>query len=83
GLFSSTVGILIAMSYPNLQPDPNLVTQSLLAQISQQFASGSSNVTVLDATPPSRASVVFINSVWYLSLVLSLTCALMATLLQR
>ena len=29
------------------------------------------------------ASVVFINSVWFLSLVLSLTCALMATLLQQ
>ncbi|KAH8978271.1 hypothetical protein EDB92DRAFT_2119373 [Lactarius akahatsu] len=31
--------------------------------------------------PP--ASVVFINSVWFLCLVLSLTCALMATLLQQ
>ena len=29
------------------------------------------------------ASVVFINSVWFLSLVLSLTCALMAILLQQ
>ncbi|KAH9059652.1 hypothetical protein EDB87DRAFT_1831967 [Lactarius vividus] len=84
GLFSSTVATLLALSYPTLRKDPNDTTQSLLAQISQQLSN--SNTTVGSSIqsnfdPPT--SVVFINSVWFLSLVLSLTCALMATLLQH
>ena len=76
------------MSYPSLQQDPNVVTQSLLAQISQQLSSANSNGSIspptlsIETFSPS-ASVVFVNSVWFLSLVLSLTCALMATLLQQ
>ncbi|KAH9007407.1 hypothetical protein EDB83DRAFT_2236509, partial [Lactarius deliciosus] len=89
GLFSATVSIFIAISYPNLQQDPNIITQSLLAQISQQLsnatvndASGVSNTSIPSSfTPPG--SVVFINSVWSLSLVLSLMCALLATFLQQ
>ncbi|KAH9047082.1 hypothetical protein EDB84DRAFT_1435129 [Lactarius hengduanensis] len=89
GLFSSTVATFIALSYPNLQQDPNITTQFLLAQISQQLSNtttGSAGGTVglsvqSSYVPPT--SVVFINSVWFLSLVLSLTCALMATLLQQ
>ncbi|KAI9439647.1 hypothetical protein H4582DRAFT_1539493 [Lactarius indigo] len=89
GLFSSTVASFIALSYPSLQQDPNLTTHFLLAQIYQQL----SNTTTGDPSgavgqfvqspyvPPT--SVVFINSAWFLSLVLSLTCALMATLLQQ
>ncbi|KAH8983808.1 hypothetical protein EDB86DRAFT_2833803 [Lactarius hatsudake] len=86
GLFSSTVAIFIAISYPNLQQDPNIVTQSLLAQISQQLpnASGNDNsgISSRSSFVPPR-SIVFINSVWFLSLVLSLICALLATLFQQ
>jgi hypothetical protein len=77
------------MSYPSLQQDPNVVTQSLLAQISQQLSSGNANGSISTANLSTQspfspsASVVFVNSVWFLSLVLSLTCALMATLLQQ
>ncbi|KAH9013827.1 hypothetical protein EDB85DRAFT_2098094, partial [Lactarius pseudohatsudake] len=89
GLFSATVAIFIAISYPNLQQDPNIITQSLLAQISQQLpnatvnnASGLLNTSISSSfTPPG--SVVFINSVWSLSLVLSLISALLATSLQQ
>jgi hypothetical protein len=84
GLFSSTVATFIAISYQNLQQDPNLTTQSLLAQISQQLSNSTTGSTSSTATPfVPPASAVFINSVWFLSLVLSLTCALMATLLQQ
>ncbi|KAN0130540.1 hypothetical protein V8E53_011626 [Lactarius tabidus] len=89
GLFSSTVATFIAISYPSLQQDPNVVTQSLLAQISQQLSSANANSSISAATPSTQspfspsASVVFVNTVWFLSLVLSLTCALMATLLQQ
>ncbi|KAN0130536.1 hypothetical protein V8E53_011622 [Lactarius tabidus] len=89
GLFSSTVATFIAISYPSLQQDPNVVTQSLLAQISQQLSSANANGSISAANPSTQnpfspsASVVFVNSVWFLSLVLSLTCALMATLLRQ
>ncbi|KAH8977815.1 hypothetical protein EDB86DRAFT_3109106 [Lactarius hatsudake] len=84
GLFSSTVATFIAMSYPNLQQDPNISTQSLLVKISQQISNPNGTSPAASSstfTPP--ASVVFVNSVWFLSLVLSLTCALIATLLQQ
>src|SRR6266702_7831430 len=89
GLFSSTVATFIALSYPNLQQDPNVTTQFLLAQISQQLSNTTTGDASSTAGPPVQSSfvpptsVVFINSVWFLSLVLSLTCALMATLLQQ
>ncbi|KAH9037354.1 hypothetical protein EDB84DRAFT_1437485 [Lactarius hengduanensis] len=89
GLFSSTVATFITISYPNLQQDPNVTTQSLLAQISRQLSNATNNGTVPAASPCTQASftpsasAVFVNSVWFLSLVLSLTCALIATLLQQ
>ncbi|KAI9439610.1 hypothetical protein H4582DRAFT_1812874, partial [Lactarius indigo] len=84
GLFSSTVATFIAMSYPNLQQSCNVTTQSLLITISQQISTNGTSPAASSCTqnPPS-ASVVFVNSVWFLSLVLSLTCALIATLLQQ
>jgi hypothetical protein len=89
GLFSSTVATFIAISYPSLRQDPNIVTQSILTQISQQLSSANANGSISPASLSTQspfspsASVVFVNSVWFLSLVLSLTCALMATLLQQ
>ncbi|KAH9054988.1 hypothetical protein EDB87DRAFT_1814176, partial [Lactarius vividus] len=85
GVFSSTVATFISMSYPNLQQDCNVTTQSLLVTISQQLATPIGTVPAASPciqSPPS-APVVFVNSVWFLSLVLSLTCALIATLLQQ
>jgi hypothetical protein len=83
------VATFIAISYPNLQQDPNVTTQSILTQISQQLSNANTNSTIHAAIPSTQipfspsTSVVFVNSVWFLSLVLSLTCALMATLLQQ
>ncbi|KAF8261492.1 hypothetical protein EI94DRAFT_1606578, partial [Lactarius quietus] len=91
GLFSSTVATFISISYPKLQQDPNVTTQSLLKEISQQLSNSNTNTngssptaspSIQSSFSPST-SVVFVNSVWFLSLVLSLTCALMATLLQQ
>ncbi|KAI9449830.1 hypothetical protein BJY52DRAFT_1359376, partial [Lactarius psammicola] len=93
GVFSSTVATFIAMSYPNLQQDSNATTQSLLVQsllvqiLSQQLSTtnGTIHAAILStqSSSPSGALVVFVNSVWFLSLALSLTCALIATLLQH
>ena len=80
---------LIAISYPTLQQDPNATTQSLLSQISQQLSNANSNGSFPVANPSTQSPfspstlAVFVNAVWFLSLVLSLTCALMATLLQQ
>ncbi|KAI9439629.1 hypothetical protein H4582DRAFT_1812966, partial [Lactarius indigo] len=88
GIFSATVATFIAMSYPLLQQDPNApTTQSLLIKISQQLANPNGTIPPASSFDESSfappASVVFVNSVWFLSLVLSLTCALIATLLQQ
>ena len=89
GLFASTVAQFISSSFQSLQRDPNAITQSLLSQIFQQLP-GSPNSTTTTPSPSVNAnsfkppaSAVFVNAVWIVSLVLSLTCALMATLLQQ
>src|ERR1700761_276608 len=50
GLFSSTVATFIAISYPNLQQDPNVTTQSILTQISQQLSNPNNNGTIHPAS---------------------------------
>ncbi|KAI9511927.1 hypothetical protein F5148DRAFT_974518 [Russula earlei] len=89
GLFSATVAAFIIESYKQLQPSSSDVTVLLLAQISQQLA------TLNSGTPPSiplalpgqtfrpSTSAVRVNILWFLSLSLSLTCALLATLMQQ
>ncbi len=49
----------------------------------QQYQSRRESESVHPEFLPPFASVVFVNSVWFLSLVLSLTCALITTLLQQ
>lgn len=90
GLFSATVAGFITESYKSLSSDSGNMTVILLAQISQQLAGVShsslqnSNITVPDRAPfQPTASAVRVNVLWFLSLVLSLTCALSATLLQQ
>lgn len=79
----------IIESYKQLQSDSNNTTVLLLAQISQQLAALSSGTpfsipSELPGHPfhPST-SAVRVNTLWFLSLVLSLTCALLATLMQQ
>ena len=89
GLFSSTVASFIVASYPNLSPDPNATTDAILIQISQQLVNISSGTPLMSVSgqisQPSQptASAVRVNALWILSLVLSLTCALAATLVQQ
>ncbi|KAI9439583.1 hypothetical protein H4582DRAFT_1850754 [Lactarius indigo] len=86
GVFSSTVATFITMSYPKLQQDPNVITQSLLAQISQQLSTTNDTSPTASSSAQSftpSTSVVFVNLVWFLSLVLSLTSAILATFLQQ
>ena len=89
GLFSGTVASFIIASYPNLSPDSSDTTNALLTQISQQLVNVSNGTPLASVAAQSThsfqpaASAVRVNVMWILSLVLSLTCALSATLVQQ
>ena len=81
GLFSSIVATFIALSLPQLSPDPNIQAIALLTQL-VNISSGSP--VVVQSTPfKAPASIVRVNIMWFLSLILSLSCALLATLMQQ
>jgi hypothetical protein len=85
GLFSAIVGAFIIEFYKKLSADSGDQTVALLQQISQQLPNSPINTnpnTVNQSSPPGTA-MVWVNALWLISLVLSLTCALIATLLQQ
>ncbi|KAJ7132646.1 hypothetical protein C8R46DRAFT_1235601 [Mycena filopes] len=86
GLFSASLTAFLIESYKTLVPDSGDTTVLLLAQISQQLAA-SSNGTAVNYIPPAPftplTSSLVCNVLWFISLGLSLTCALVATLLEQ
>ena len=85
GLFSAIVGAFIIEFYKRLSADSGNQTVALLQQISLQL-SNSPNITISNTAnqpSPPGAAMVWVNILWLISLVLSLTCALFATLLQQ
>ncbi|KAI0055262.1 hypothetical protein BV25DRAFT_232952 [Artomyces pyxidatus] len=90
GLFSATVSAFLVESYKNLQPDSGDATVQLLTQISLQLAAiangthpaGSPHL-VQQPTFRAPSTALRVNIAWVLSLALSLTCALAATLMQQ
>ncbi|KAF8269084.1 hypothetical protein EI94DRAFT_1682287, partial [Lactarius quietus] len=90
GLFSAVVATLLQVSIPNLQPSSQDISAFYLANIYQLLSKENGSLVII---PPSLSnpaasfipptSVVWVNSLWFLSLVFSLTCALLATLLQQ
>ncbi|KAI0000054.1 hypothetical protein BJV77DRAFT_939703 [Russula vinacea] len=91
GVFSATVAALLAMTVPNIQQNPQYTSAFYLAHIYQQLSTqpNGSQVPIPSSlsnptepyTPPR--SGVWVNGLWFLSLVISLTCALLATLVQQ
>ncbi|KAN0118889.1 hypothetical protein V8E52_004661 [Russula decolorans] len=85
GLFSAIVGTFIIEFYKKLSSDSGDQTAAVLQQISRQLPN-SLNIpysnTANQLSPPGTA-MVWVNALWLISLVLSLTCALIATLLQQ
>jgi hypothetical protein len=85
GLFSAIVGTFIIEFYKKLSSDSGDQTVALLQQISHQLPN-SPNIpysnTANQLSSPGTA-MVWVNALWLISLVLSLTCALIATLLQQ
>ncbi|KAJ7581838.1 hypothetical protein C8J56DRAFT_252209 [Mycena floridula] len=91
-LFSAVVTAFIIESYKNLTVDSNYVLSIQLFQMSQQLAglrdsslpvpSIQSPRQIMSSFKPSPLTVLT-NAFWFLSLVLGLACALIATLIQQ
>ncbi|KAH9976507.1 hypothetical protein BJV77DRAFT_601729 [Russula vinacea] len=91
GLFSAAVAALLALSVPNIQPNSQDTSSFYLAHIYQQLSTqpNGSQVPIPSSlsdptqpfTPPTLG--IWVNGLWFMSLVMSLTCALLATLLQQ
>ncbi|KAJ7644704.1 hypothetical protein FB45DRAFT_298924, partial [Roridomyces roridus] len=87
GLFSASLTAFIIESYPTLVPDSGDATVLLLAQISQQLAAAANGSTAQLPAPlppfsPPTTSLVC-NTFWFISLGFSLSCALIATLVEQ
>ena len=88
GLFSSAVASLISVSIQDIRQNPQDTSNFYLANIYQVLAEpNQSNVSIsLPTSPPPFSPptfAVWVNSLWFLSLAISITCALLATLLQQ
>ncbi|KAJ7648803.1 hypothetical protein DFH06DRAFT_997182 [Mycena polygramma] len=86
GLFSAILTAFLIESYQTLQPDSGAVTVQLLTQISQQLAAPSTNTSLASLDGPDfqpTASSLVCNTLWFISLTLSITCALLATLVEQ
>ncbi|KAI0292621.1 hypothetical protein B0F90DRAFT_243236 [Multifurca ochricompacta] len=88
GLFAATVAAFIIESYKKLSSDSGEATVLLLDQVSQQLfalSNGTSPPPPLYTESSFRptSSAIRVNILWFLSLTLSLTCALAATLMQQ
>ncbi|KAJ7584317.1 hypothetical protein C8J56DRAFT_1166473 [Mycena floridula] len=85
-LFSAVVTAFIIEGYKTLSPDPSAMTVVLLYHISQQLST-ITNTTELQISLPdlngSPTLAIITNVFWFLSLALSLTCALTATLIEQ
>ncbi|KAN0105395.1 hypothetical protein V8E52_011062, partial [Russula decolorans] len=89
GLFSAAVAALLAVTVQDLRPNSQDTSAFYLGNIYQVLAdpnvtssSTSFPVTKPPSFSPSR-NAVLVNSLWFLSLVMSLSCALWATSLQQ
>ncbi|KAJ7496565.1 hypothetical protein FB451DRAFT_1385959 [Mycena latifolia] len=86
GLFSASLTAFIVESYKTLTPDSGDTTAALLVQISSQLAASASGTTFEVPTPRAFAvptTSVVCNILWFISLGLSLSCALIATLVEQ
>ena len=86
GLFSAIVAAFIIESYKRLSPDSSSQSVFYLEQLSQQFAGFANGTHVplqFAPSPPPSTSIICVNILWLLSLLLSTTSALFATLMMQ
>ncbi|KAJ7461938.1 hypothetical protein FB451DRAFT_1496228 [Mycena latifolia] len=83
GLFSASLTAFLIESYRTLQPDSGIATVQLLTQISAQLANNASfTAPAADGFQVPLFALVC-NTLWFISLTLSITCALLATLVEQ
>ncbi|KAF8257194.1 hypothetical protein EI94DRAFT_1818699 [Lactarius quietus] len=85
GLFSAAVASLISVSIQDIRPDPQDTSNFYLSNIYRSIADPNV-LSSLPASPPPFSPpnyAICVNALWFLSLVISITCALLATLLQQ
>ncbi|VDC05917.1 unnamed protein product [Peniophora sp. CBMAI 1063] len=86
GLFAATVAAFLIESYHSLSPDSGDQTVELLALMLAATANASTNVPV-NVPPPAlfqaSTSSIVVNSLWFSSLIIALSCALLSTLIQE
>ncbi|KAI0266143.1 hypothetical protein BC834DRAFT_986312 [Gloeopeniophorella convolvens] len=82
GLFSATVATFIIESYKKLSPDSGDQTVVLLQHIYKEI-SGNASIQIQEVPSSPSTSIVCVNAMWIISLILSITCALAATLMQQ
>jgi hypothetical protein len=86
GLFAATIGVLLMVSIPDLKPNPQDMSTFYLENIYQLFANSSlSDVAIPSnvAKPPAFSPLkyaIWVNSLWFLSLAISLTGAVVVML---
>ncbi|KAF7341282.1 hypothetical protein MVEN_01864300 [Mycena venus] len=86
GLFSASLTAFLIESYKTLNVDSGDTTVQLLVRISQQLegsANGSKLPIPLSLSFTPTTSSIVCNALWFISLGLSLSCALIATLLDQ
>ncbi|KAI1787531.1 hypothetical protein LXA43DRAFT_704461 [Ganoderma leucocontextum] len=95
GLFSAVLTAFNVQSYPLLQPAPTDASLAILQQISAQLNSFSVNPSFINSTQPVRSldqlqvpfraplSAVWINALWFASLVFSLASASIALIVKQ
>ncbi|KAF8257623.1 hypothetical protein EI94DRAFT_1541594, partial [Lactarius quietus] len=88
GLFSASVATFISVSIQDVRQNPQETSNFYLAGIYQNVVNPnrSNPSSSLPPFPPPFAPptyAIWVNSLWFLSLVISITCALLATLLQQ
>ncbi|KAH9032796.1 hypothetical protein EDB85DRAFT_1954261 [Lactarius pseudohatsudake] len=88
GLFSASVAAALGPGLPDLFPSQPDLSVYFLQGIYVAVSTGTQNITfdpidLPSLFPPSLTPYRLVNSLWYSSLVISLTCALLAILLQQ
>ncbi|KAH9056381.1 hypothetical protein EDB87DRAFT_1239388 [Lactarius vividus] len=87
GLFSAAVASLISVSIQDIRPNPQDTSNFYLANIYRTLANPGANISTSIPTSPPPFSppgyAVWVNTLLFLSLVISISCALLATLLQQ
>ncbi|KAI0000907.1 hypothetical protein BJV77DRAFT_249519 [Russula vinacea] len=89
GLFSAAVATFLSLSIPDLRPSSQDISAFYLKNIYQNLADPSAPApftpSTVAAPPPFSPPphIVAVNLLWVFSLCMSLTCAIMATMLQQ